>query len=593
MTYPFFTLLVGAFLLLCFYLYLKHNHWKRNGIPTVKGCIPIMGHLLPLITGKMNFAKFIQGAYKEYKDYSMVGMYKGIMPMLLVRDPNVVKTVLQSNFTSFHENGLKIEPDVDPLVSKNPFFCYGDVWSNGRKRLTYAFSNVRLKILFVSVTGVCKKFENFLNKQLQKNNKYEVELKSLFLKFTGEVVANAGFGIEGHCFEDARNANSFDQLFGDTFAESLVSIIRFYFPSINRFLKIKFLPKRLDQFFRNIVTENLEVRRKDLVPRNDFLQLMIDMEKAGEHIDEEVVAAHAVSFFVDGVETSSVTLRFVGYDLAIHPDIQDKLRNEVISTIEKHGGLTYEALKDMTYMNQVISESQRCHAAICYMHKVCTEESELQGSDGLTYRVKPGTDIFISVHGLHSDPTYWIDPEVFDPERFNEERKQTIEKMTFLPFGEGPRICVGMRMAMLQMKACLANLLRNYKLELSPKTHIPLKISANHILSEVPDGIWVYISKLWSYCMTTLLRLLMAGAYPCYIFLLDNKLQFQILPYLILVILLRVNTRSRHLSLPIKACCLELDLVFASLFIIFVLSNRPVIIFHISGWFFEQIMWKI
>ncbi|XP_071862766.1 uncharacterized protein [Bombus fervidus] len=496
MSYLFFTLLVGAFLLLCFYLYLKHNHWKRNGIPTVKGCIPILGHLLPLMTGRMNFAELIQKTYKEYKDYSMVGMYKGIIPMLLVRDPNLVKTVLQSNFTSFHENGWKIEPEVDPLLSKNPFFCYGDVWSNGRKRLTYAFSNVRLKILFAAVTGVCKKFENFLNKQLEKNNKYEVELKSLFLRFTGEVVANAGFGIEGHCFDDERNTNTFHQLFENVFAESLLSVIRSYLPSINRFLKIKLLPKRLDQFFRNIVTENLEIRRNEPVPRNDFLQLMIDMEKTGEHIDEEVLAAHAVSFFGDGVETSSATLRFVGYDLAAHPDIQEKLRNEVLSTIAKHGDLTYEALKDMTYMNQVISESQRCHAAICFMHKVCTEEFELQGSDGMTYRAKPGTEIFISVQGLHSDPTYWVNPEVFDPERFNDERKQTIEKMTFLPFGEGPRICVGMRMAMLQMKACLATLLRNYNLQLSPKTHIPLKMSANHIITDVDDGIWAYISKL-------------------------------------------------------------------------------------------------
>lgn len=68
--------------------------------------------------------------------------------------------------------------------------------------------------------------------------------------------------------------------------------------------------------------------------------------------------------------------------------------------------------------------------------------------------------------------------------------------MTFLPFGEGPRICVGMRVAMLQMKACLASLLRNYKLELSPRTQVPLKILPNHFLAEVNGGIWVYITKL-------------------------------------------------------------------------------------------------
>ncbi|XP_033302114.1 probable cytochrome P450 28d1 [Bombus bifarius] len=496
MASAFVTLLIGAFLLFCFYLYLVYNHWKRNGIPTAKGCIPIVGHLLPVVIRRMNLAGLIRQIYEDYKDYSMVGVYKGIVPALVVRDPELVKTVLQNNFSSFHENGFHVDPNADPLLYTNPFFCSGDIWLTGRKRITYAFSNVRLKILFTAVNGVCKKFENFLNRRLERNNKYEIELKALFLKFTGEIVANAGLGVEGYCFEDEPRPNAFDKLSGEAFAESLLSIIRFHFPTVNRFLKIKFLPKHVDQFFRKVVAENLQIRRSESIPRKDFLQLMIDMEKAGEHIAEEIVVAHAVSFYLDGIETSSVTMNYVGYDLAARPEIQEKVRNEVISTIEKHGGLTYEALKEMTYMNQVISESQRCHAALGFMHKVCTEEFELQGSDGLTYRAKPGTDIFLSVHGLHNDPNYWVDPEVFDPERFSDERKQTIEKMVYLPFGEGPRICVGMRMGLLQVKACFATLLRNYKLELSPKMQLPLKMSPHYFLTHPHGGAWVYISKL-------------------------------------------------------------------------------------------------
>ncbi|KAK9305474.1 hypothetical protein QLX08_003494 [Tetragonisca angustula] len=492
----FFALVAGAFSLLCFYLYQKHNYWKKNGIPTVKGCVPLLGHILPMIMKRMNFSEFIRLCYEEHKDHSMIGIYKGTRPVLIVRDPNLVKTVLQSNFSNFHENGIKIVPEADPLLSKNPFFCYGETWLTGRKRLTYAFSNVRLKILFAAVSGVCKKFEDFLNRRLKTSNKYEVDMKTLFLRFTSEVVANAGLGIEGHCFEDDAGANAFHKLAGNTFAESLGTIIAFHYPSINHLLKLSFLPKSIDGFFRKVVSENLKMRRNASTPRNDFLQLMIDMEKTGEVIDEETVSAHAVSFYLDGTETSSVTLNFIGHNLAAHPEIQEKLRKEVRSTIEKHGGLTFEALKDMTYMNQVISESQRLHPGLGFLHKTCTEEFVLQESDGLTYRIKPGTEVVISVFGLHGDPKYWVNPDVFDPERFNDERKQTIEKMTFLPFGEGPRICVGMRMALLQMKACLATLMNSYKLELSPRTQVPLKMSPNYFLSEPIGGNWVYISKL-------------------------------------------------------------------------------------------------
>ncbi|XP_043598294.1 cytochrome P450 9e2-like [Bombus pyrosoma] len=496
MASAFFTLLTGLLILLCLYLYLRYSHWKRNGIPTAKGYVPILGHLLPVMMKRMHFAEFIRKVYEEHQDYSMVGIYNGTIPSLILREPNLVKTVLQSNFSSFHENTIKINPNVDPFLAKNPFFCTGDAWLNGRKRLTYAFSNARLKVLFAAVNGVCKKFENFLNKQLERKNKYEVELKPLFLRFTGEVVANAGLGIEGHCFEDETTPSAFDKLTGNMLTTSLSNLIWRYLPTIGYLLKIKVLPKRLDQFFRRVVAENLEIRRSEPIYRNDFLQLMIDMEKTGEKVDEDVIVAHALSFFLDGTETSSLTLNYIGYDLAVHPDVQEKLRNEVMSKIEKHGGLTYEALKEMTYMNQVISESQRCHTVAGFMSKTCTEDFVLQGSDGLTYRAKPGVHIIIPAEGLQCDPKYWIDPEVFDPERFNEERKQTVEKMTFLPFGEGPRICVGMRMAMLQMKACLANLLRNYKLELSPRTQVPLKMSPSYLMLEVDGGIWVYISKL-------------------------------------------------------------------------------------------------
>ena len=444
----------------------------------------------------MNFSEFIRLAYEENKGHSMVGIYKGTRPVLIVRDPNLVKTVLQSNFSSFHENGRKVVPEADPLLSKHPLFSYGEAWSTGRKRLTYAFSNVRLKILFAAVSGVCKKFEDFLNRRLKTSSKYEVDLKSLFSRFTGEIVANAGLSIEGYCFEDDVRAGSFHEIAENTFEESLGTIIAFHFPSINRLLKLSLLPKSVDGFFRRIVCENLKVRRNDSTPRNDFLQLMIDMEKTGEVVDEENVSAHAISLYLDGTETSSITLNFIGHDLAANPEIQEKLRKEARSTIEKHGGLTFDALKDMTYMNQVISESQRLHPAVGILQKMCTEEFELQGSDGLTYRIKPGTEVVISVFGLHGDPKYWANPDVFDPERFNDEKKQTVEKITYLPFGEGPRICVGMRMALMQIKACLAIILSNYKLELSPKTQVPLIMSPHNFLSEPTGGNWVYISKL-------------------------------------------------------------------------------------------------
>lgn len=150
----------------------------------------------------------------------------------------------------------------------------------------------------------------------------------------------------------------------------------------------------------------------------------------------------------------------------------------------------------MTYMDQVINESQRIMPMGGALTKVCTEETELKGSDGLVCRVQPGTEIIIPISGLQRDPAYWDNPEVFDPERFAPDRKNNIEKFTYLPFGEGPRICVGMRMALLQIKACLATILRKYSVELSPRTQMPLKIVPGTVLPIPKGGLWVFFRRL-------------------------------------------------------------------------------------------------
>ena len=217
----------------------------------------------------------------------------------------------------------------------------------------------------------------------------------------------------------------------------------------------------------------------------------------GDKFNLEILTSHAVSFFVDGYETSSSVLSFIGFHLASNPKVQEKLREEVMSVLNKYDDvITYEALKDMTYMDQVINESMRILPTLGFLSKVCTEETELRGSDGLVCRVERGMYIMISISGLQTDPRYWENPEEFDPDRFGPDRKHNIEKFTFLPFGEGPRMCVGMRMAQLQMKACLATFLRKYSIELSPKTQLPLKMISSTFLANAEGGLWSIIQPI-------------------------------------------------------------------------------------------------
>ncbi|XP_053999899.1 cytochrome P450 6g1-like [Hylaeus anthracinus] len=189
------SLLVGALTLITVYLINKYIYWKRRGIPIVMGLIPPFGHSLPVISMKSSVSELHRKIYEDTKNVSMVGLYQMTSPALMVCEPQLVKAVLQTSFPKFHENALKINPEADPLLSHHPFFNSCEKWSIGRKRLTYAFSNMRLKILFATVKDVCKKFEDFMERRLKTSDKYETELKTFFAKFTGEVVSTAGLNI--------------------------------------------------------------------------------------------------------------------------------------------------------------------------------------------------------------------------------------------------------------------------------------------------------------------------------------------------------------------------------------------------------------
>ncbi|XP_036149658.1 cytochrome P450 6a2-like [Monomorium pharaonis] len=501
MTIALVSLILGALVALYYYLTRNYKYWQKHGVPCVDGALPGLGHMLPLMSMRTHLADFYDKIYKDNKGRSMVGIYDFTSPLLMILEPELVKTVLQTNFSSFSENTISFDPKVDPLVSHNPFALSGEKWTNSRKRMTYAFSSMRLKILLESVKKVCVEFENYIEEKLS-DGKTEFELKTLFSKYTAQVVAAAGFGVDGYCFDDEKKNTSFIKIGKAVVEPSMRSIIAFtltfLIPSLNKIFKMRFIPEHIDHFVRTLVADVLEQRRKDKIPRNDFLQLMVELERAeGEKFGTEMVAGHALSFILDGYETSSSTMSYSGFYLASYPKIQEKLREEVISVLSKYNGkITYEGLKEMKYMDQVINESMRLIHAAVVMKKRCTEEFELKGSDGVVCRVQPGMEILIPVQSLQKDPQYWENPEEYDPERFSLEKKRNIEKFAFLPFGEGPRICVGMRMAQLQMKAGLATILKKYKIELSSKTQIPLKMIPGALLPSPKGGVWTYFWKL-------------------------------------------------------------------------------------------------
>lgn len=157
--------------------------------------------------------------------------------------------------------------------------------------------------------------------------------------------------------------------------------------------------------------------------------------------------------------------------------------------------LTYEALTSMKYLEAVISETLRKWPQVPLVHRVCTKDINIEDPEsGKTIRLKTGDAIQVSAVGIHRDPKYYPDPMRFDPERFNDENKKSIPANTYMPFGLGPRMCIGNRFAMLEMKALLFYLLKDVTFEPSVKSCIPLVLDCRAPGQiEAKGGFWVKV----------------------------------------------------------------------------------------------------
>ncbi|XP_046748713.1 cytochrome P450 6g1-like [Diprion similis] len=502
---------VAAVIAVCYLLYYystsTFNYWQKKSIPCASGAVPGLGHMWPLTFMTRNPSDMYRDYYEQFPESSMIGFYNLRTPSLILRDPELIKNVLTTNFQSFAANAFDIDKNLDPLIAVNPFFTNEDRWKISRSQLSSAFTSGKLKYLYESVQGVCGDMSSYLKRLHDKSGgKVQLELKDLCSKYTADIVSTGAFGVEGGSFVSEKDGPFREvgrAMFEPSFWKGLKQIFVFFIPIAAQFLKLRVIPTKADKFFRGIVKDVLRQRETHGIERPDFLQIMIQARKLGkvddtfkEEYNDDVITSHASSFFIDGYETSSTTMSFALYQLAAHPAIQQRLREEVNAVIEKHGGLTYEAVQDMSYMDMVLNESARLFPAFATMIKRCTKEIELTGSDGLTCQVTPGTGVVIITTGLHRDPRFWPNPDVFDPERFSEKNKKDRHKFVFLPFGEGYRICPGQRMATLQMKAGVATILQKYILDVSPRTKEPIELDPRYFMTFPTGGLWVNLTPI-------------------------------------------------------------------------------------------------
>eukprot|EP00057_Strongylocentrotus_purpuratus_P030619 XP_782215.3 PREDICTED: cytochrome P450 3A24 [Strongylocentrotus purpuratus] len=508
--------LVGAIFIIyiCNDLWIR-SYWTRHGFKSPKS-VPIFGNTL-------QWTKGIQHAFLDYfkKQGTVFGVYDFHRPGLCITDLDLLRNIMVKDFGSFTNRW------ATPLLNKDLldalFFSKDDHWKGIRNIITPTFSAAKMKLM----SPLINKCADRLLKHLEKHQKIHgnIECRELVGAFVMDTIASCAFGLNVDCQENRHHpfvTNAKKAFAGNTFSSPLLVIVSL-FPwtlPILEYLDFNIIDRKSTTFFADIVRKTSAVRREskksDGEKRIDYLQLLLDAQmrditgnnknKAdGIHgdpedeaidegglqkkssskirLNESEVISQALIFFLAGYETTNTTCGYMLYLLATHPDVQDKLVNEIDDVAPEAEDVGYQSISKMPYLEQIFCETERIYPPALMTDRVCNEPFDING-----FTVPKGMRIFIPIFTIHHDPNLWPDPETYDPDRFSKENREKHHPCAWMPFGTGPRNCVGMRFAMMEAKMVIVRILQKYQIETCPQTEIPPKQGTNGLISP-PNGI--------------------------------------------------------------------------------------------------------
>lgn len=493
------TVLGGVAVVVYLVLTWNFNCWKKAGINGPKPRI-LAGNLPNMWTQKQHIFYDIKKIYDDFKNEPVVGYFSVRTPMLLIRDPELIKEVLTKSFRYFSANTFSdlVDEKSDPLFARNPFSLSGEKWKTRRAEITPAFTNNRIKALSTLVDEVCVRLSDYVKQNMEKNGSV-FDVKELMSKYTTDVVSNCVFAIDAQSFtkEKPEIREMGRRIMDFNFKAQVIMFLTTFFPSITNFYKFTFVALDVQEFFIRIMKDAIRHRKQNNIVRNDYLDHLLSLEEK-KQVTEIDMAGHGVSFFADGFETSSSVITYCLFDLANNPAIQKQLRQEIREVQATKGGLTYDNIGEMTFLDQVLSESLRMHVVIPTLAKKCTEDVELTTSKGKKIRITAGTPVHVP-YMVHFDEQYYDEPEKFKPERFSAENggtKAYRERGVYFPFGEGPRMCLGMRFALMQAKRGIVEIIDKFEISVDPKMKLPIVYDPKPFMLYPDGGTWLSFKEL-------------------------------------------------------------------------------------------------
>lgn len=447
-------------------------------IPTV----PRWQSALRSVQMAKNPLPFLDNLLREHGE--TVQLYLGgLYKMIITADPDFVQHILQKNHKLYKKSDVHFEK-ISHFLGKGLLTSEGDYWLRQRRLIQPGFHKARLKSILQLMDRVCDEKLNAFDLEIATGDKV-IDINHKMMELTFSIIAHSIFSIN-------INTNELDQL-----SESLTTLQRFIIKLIRQpymapIVKMNGQMKKHEAIrdqSNAIILNYINERRRSGKTEDDLIQMLLDIryEDTVEGMTDKQLIDEANILFVAGHETSANALAWTWYLLAQYPEVIAKLRQEAQQIIGDKA-ISFEHIIQLEYFEQVLNESMRLYPPAWTTNRIAIDDDEFKG-----LKIKKGTVFATYINGVHHSEKHWDQPYTFNPDRFKRDNQKKRHPFAFIPFGGGPRLCIGYQFALMEMKLILLKMITRYDMELVANQ----KVEPQPLITLRPaNGILMKINKL-------------------------------------------------------------------------------------------------
>jgi cytochrome P450 len=371
--------------------------------------------------------------------------------------PNMIHDVLVKRAASFHKTP-RIKQVLGAVLGEGLLTSDGEEWRSHRRLVQPAFHSSRIEAYGAVMTEYT---ESMMRDWVTGG---EVDMRHEMMKLTLGIVAKTLFDadLDGDLSERVGQAVTVTQEHGNEQFRRLMNLPRWVPTAGNR--RSQAAVKDLD----SILSEIIRARRTSGEDRGDLLSMLLLArdEDSGAGLTDRQVRDEAMTLFLAGHETTAVALTWTWVLLDQDPGVRQRLENEVDEVLQGRPP-DVKDLPNLPYVKQVIEEAMRLYPPAWTIGRQAVEAVDIG-----PYHLDPGSIVLVSPYAVHRQPEYFPEAETFDPDRFSPERERDLPRYAYIPFGGGPRICIGNNFAMQEACLILAAMVQKVRLSLVPGTDL-------------------------------------------------------------------------------------------------------------------------